>query len=331
MGFNVGNMLGGIFNSEQIFFIDNPYLLTLTELNFVQYEIEAIYKKLLFDCLSRSEGLPKIKAKKVDKQSDDYDLSAYYDSVIFGEAGNLGLVSLVAKAMREQAKVYLVYDNDVIRIADEKEKGLIENGKLKNGAACNFEDYQKTHILKFYFVLLYTAISALNTQMNVSKSIQIKISKLRDLVGVKDSSGIEKQAKKISAALKKGNSVLMDELDKIESMKLDTKPATEAMDIIISRLAAVIGMPVSYLNGVVATGLAATGQGDEMVVERGLQNMFNEVFKRVSDKLLGTNLKFKTNVWGMITERLKLLPIVESSTLYSEKEKKEFAQKAINP
>lgn len=331
MAFKVGNMLGGIFSTEQIFFIDNPYILSLSEINFVAYEVEAIYKKILFDCLSRSDGLPKKKVKKVDKQSQEEDLSAYYDSVVVGESGSKGLISLIAKAMREMKKIYLVFMDDIIRLADDKEIAQIDKGVAGKWAACDFSDYKKTEILSFYFILLYTAISALNTQMNVSKSLKIKISKLRELVGNRDSANAKKQAKEISGALKKGSSVLMDELDTIESMKLDTKPAVEAMDIIVSRLAAVVGMPVSYLNGIVATGLSTTGQGDEMVIERGIQNMFNEVFKRISDKLLSTNLTFKKNVWGMITERLKLLPIVESSTLYTDQEKKDFAQKAINP
>lgn len=331
MVFNVGNMLGNIFSTESIFFIDNPYVLSLTQETFIVNEVQSLYKKLLFDCLSRSEGLPTVKTKSANKKSTELDLSAYYDSVIVGDAGSKGLVSYLAEAMQKKTKVSLVYDTGIIREADNKEQQEIDSGKSKIGAACDFSNYIKTDILTFYFSLFYVAIGSLNSQMNISKALQIKISKLRELVGFKDAASAKKQGKAISDALKKGNSTLMDEMDKIEAMKLDTKPSGEAIDLIVSRIAGVIGMPVSYINGLISTGLTAAGQGDELVVERGLQNIFNEVFKRVSDKLLGTNLTFKKNVWGAITERLKLLPIVESSMLYDDKAKQDFAQKAINP
>lgn len=325
------NLFTGAFNTEQIFFINNPYVLTLTEVDFVKYEIEALYKKLLFDCLAHSDELPTVKTKTVNKKSTDIDLSPYYDSVIVGEAGSKGLISFLAEAMYAKNKISLVYADEIVRVPDSKEQAQIDNGKTKIGLTCDFGTYTKTDVLKFYFYLLYTGIGALNSQMNISKALQIKISKLRDLIGFKDSNAAKNQAAKISTGLKNGNSVLIDELDKIETMKLDTKPASEAIDLIVSRIAGVIGMPVSYLNGLVTTGLSAAGQGDELIIERGLQNIFNEIFKRVSDRLLGTNLTFKRNVWGLINERLKLLPVVESSTLYDDKTKKEFADKAIHP
>lgn len=317
------------FDSEVLFFIDNPYVLTLNEISFVDNELDSLYKKLLFDCLSKSDGLPGMKKKKVNDTDQGVDLSPYYDSVVVGDAGAKGLISFIAEGMRKKEKVSLVYDAGVVRAPDTKEQEAVDKGTL--GIICDFSGYLKTDILKFYFSLFYTAVSALNSQMNVSKALQIKISKLRDLIGLKDKNAAVSQARGISTALKKGSSVLIDELDTIETMKLDTKPASETIDFLISRIAGVIGMPISYLTGMVSTGLTASGQGDEQVIERGLQNIFNEVFKRISDKLLGTNLTFKKNNWGLIAERLKLLPYIESSTLYTEDEKKKFAQDAIKP
>lgn len=331
MSFNVGNLFGGAFGTEQVYFFDNPYLLALRETDYIRYEIESLYKKLLFDCLSRSEGILKAKTKSTSQAAQEIDLSPYYDSVIVGDAGSKGMVSLLANAMAEKKKISIVYADQIIRLATPDEEKLIDSGKPSKGVACDFSNYLKSDILTVYFSLLYQAIISLNSHLKITKSLQVKISKLRELVGLKDARIANDQAKKLSAGLKDGKSVLIDELDSIESMKLDTEPASKAIELITSRVAGVIGMPVSYLNGQVATGLSAAGQGDELVIERGLQNIFNEVFKRVSDKVLGTNLKFKKNVWGMIAERLKLLPIVESSALYDDAAKKEFADKAINP
>ena len=165
----------------QSYEVPNIYPLSLEYALFVESDVENIYRKILTDCVERTEGLP------------ENTEVAIWDNCLESEASK-GLVSLLAEAMTKKTDLFLVYSKavGVLRVATTQEKAAIKldyekSGKSAVGVFVSFRNYKRTDMLKIYSEMEYSILNSLNKTMNLSKAIQIKMSDMRKSVGAFDS------------------------------------------------------------------------------------------------------------------------------------------------
>lgn len=297
-------------------YIDKPFQLNLADTVFVENEITGLYEKLLMDCYSRSNDL---------KESP-----IYFDNCLASE-NNQGLISLLSDAMYKKTDLFLVLKSDVIRLADTEEKTKIaedykKTGKSSIGVYCSFKDFVKTDMLKVYYSMLFNVFDTTNTQMNISKSIQVKINKLRDLVSLSAKDSTVPQAKDLVDALKNGKGIMLDKDDEIAAIMTSLDPVKAGIELVNSKVASTIGMPLSYVNGELSAGLSSSGEGDSDMVERGLKPYFNSIWKPVVDKLMDSNITFKSDSWRTLEPMLKYITVIETSDLIEKDVKAKFVK-----
>ena len=302
--------------------LDAPFCMKFTRDHFEKIKTENLYKKILQRCYSRSEG-----AKDAEKIQSLFDSSERSGSP-------RGLISLLAKAMTDKAEIAVIYEAGVVRLADSTEKEKIkkdyeDKAKSSLGILVSFKDYCLTDLVKGYMSMIYDILSSMNTQVGLAKALQIKVAMLRSTVSVNGKDEPIAQAKAINEALIKGQSVLMDEKDKVEVLTLDSDSVKNAMTLIYSQLCAEIGMPLSFVTGELTSGMSATGEADTNQQEEGLQDFFNSIFKPSCDKLYGWNLRFVSDDWRYFSAMIGSLIVVENTSLLSDEQKKAFAERLM--
>ncbi|MDR0675556.1 MAG: DUF1073 domain-containing protein [Elusimicrobiota bacterium] len=322
MDFNVGNFVNNFVNKiisqPTDTGLENIFKLEEDKENFKKnYAIE-IYKRLLTDCYYKSVGL----AENTE--------NSFWDSYLATEA-NKGLITLLAEAMYAKTKLYLIYirNENIVRIATADEQKQIDNdiknkGKSKIGIVCSFENFYKTNLLKMYLDLIYTTISGINTGINLTQAIILKIGDLRQNISSNDRLDPISQAKKINTGMKEGKSVMLDAKDNIELPKYDVGPTEQSLKLFNSFIANLLGMPLSYVNGELTQGLSTTGESDQLAINRGLAYYFNSIFKPIVDNLMGLKIKFMIENWRKLEAVSNLLPILETSEIVSDEYKKIF-------
>lgn len=323
----------GIFNKSSEateVILKAPFQMTIQQECFANFKTEKLYEKILNRCYSRSGGA-----------EDDKKIASLFDSVEKSNAPK-GLISLLACGMTEKLEFGIIYNsNGFVRVATFGEKQKIKKAYLKNvsqsvkisadevGILVDFSRYVLTDLIKAYMAMIYDILTSMNTQVGLAKSLQIKISGLRGVVSAAGKDEPIQQAKDVNQALIKGQSVLIDQKDTIETLKLDSTSVQESINMIYGLLASDIGMPLSFVNGELATGMSATGEADSNQQEEGLQDFFNSVFKPVCDKLYNWNLQFVSDDWRWFNAMIGSLISVENSSLLSEEQKQLFADRLI--
>jgi len=302
--------------------LDAPFCIKFTASHFEKIKTENLYKKILQRCYSRSEG-----AKDAEKIQSLFDSSEKSGSP-------RGLISLLAKAMADKAEIAVIYGSGVTRLANSAEKEQIKKdyektAKSSLGILLSFKDYCLTDLVNGYMSMIYDILSTMNTQVGLAKALQIKVSMLRGTVSVNGKDEPIAQAKAINEALTKGQSVLLDEKDKVEVLALDSDSVKNAMTLIYSQLCAEIGMPLSFVTGELASGMSATGEADSNQQEEGLQDFFNSIFKPCCDKLYGWDLRFVSDDWRYFSSMIGSLIAVENSSLLSDQQKRAFADRLM--
>jgi len=270
---------------------------------FIKADLQAIFTKILTDCIERTQGIP------------DKILPTLWDNCLANEASK-GLVSLVAGAMVNKSELYLIYNSDIIRKADTAEATQIKidyqlKGESSLGIFISFQNYTKTDMLKIYSEMEYSLLNALNKNLNVSKSIQFKYSKLRESIGVNDRNDAISQAQSMATALGKGNNILMDKEDVLDFAAVNMDPTEKAMLFLDSKRAFYLGLPISYINGEQTPGIGSTGEADTKAVERGLKNYFISIIKPVLKALYGINTMFKSHDFRQIDSALEAIKTFE--------------------
>lgn len=314
----------GIFgkNSESTELLKSPFKMCIEREKFCRIKTEILYEKILNRCYSRSQGA-----------TDEDKIRSLFDSAERSEAQR-GLISLLADAMYYKKEVAIIYDSGVARVASYKEKQQIQadyekNSKSTKGILVDFRKYDLTDLVIGYMSMIYDILTSMNTQTGLAKALQIKIHGLRGTVSLAGKDQPIEQAKQINESLIQGNSVLMDEKDNVEAMKLDSTSVESAMKLVYGQLAADIGMPLSFVNGELATGMSATGEADSNQQEEGLQDFFNSIFKPCCDKLYSWNLQFITDDWRWFSAMVGNLISVENSSLLTDEQKQSFADRLI--
>ncbi len=292
------------------------YPMPVTSGDFISTEIVAIYSKILTDVLERTQGL-----------SDD-QVALMWDSCVKSSSSD-GLITRLAKAMANKQDLYLVYERalGVIRVATGSEQQQIRTDyetqtESKVGTYISFKNFDRSDMVKFYIGLEYYTVASLYKTMNLSKSIQIKISDLRGSVSVMDSAEVKAQAKKIADALGAGRDVLMDAKDEIENAVPDLTAVKESMGFLLDKLAFYLGLPDSYITGEQTTGIGSTGENDMRAVERGLKNYFFSIIKPTLQALFdGVKLSYKSQDFRQIENAsniLKTFALIDDTLISSD-------------
>lgn len=303
-----------------------PFKLRMRETNFVQTETKELFKNLLIECYNKSTGLS-------EKQS----LAMWDNFDRFNDKTTAGFVGMIAEAMTNKTTAYIVYDKatGVIRKATSEEQSQIRSDyqtKTKSdiGIMANFTRYDKADVIKLYYALLYNVVDGLNTSINVTKAVKYMASLLREKTNKDSSEDIIKQAKAIVENLKNGNPVLIDSEDKLESGTVDVKPVESAVDFICGRIAGELRVSLSYVNGKMTSGISSTGEADEQANERGIEIIFNSIYKPLIDSIFNVNVQFQSDNYHRLSAYSKILPIIESSDIIDEEQKAEFIKEMFN-
>jgi hypothetical protein len=314
--------LGNVSVSDEI-----PMLfpLGITERDFVLIDVVEIYSKILTDVLERTDGL-----------SDEYQVSLF-DNCVKSENCH-GLITMLARAMTHKRELFLVYDRAVklLREARPEEKSQIEadykaQGTSTVGAYISFQNYFRTDMIWLYSSLEYCTVSALNKSLNLSKAIQIKISDLRKSVALSDAAEAKNQAISIAKGLSKGKDVYMDKDDVVETAIPDLTAVKASMEFLNAKRSFYLGMPASYINGILNSGLGDSGQADSKAIERGLKNYFFSIIKPVLATVFDVQTQFKEDDFGQILNSLEAMKTfsITDGELVSEDNKRKILNKML--
>ncbi len=287
--------------------VDLPVIfpLSLGEKDFVSCDVLNIYKKILTDVAERSDGL-----------SEDHE-QLLWDNCLASESSR-GLITLLSWAMLEKCDLFLVVDTatGVLRRATDTEAAQIQadyKSKAESavGVFVSFRLYTRTDMIRIYSALEYTTVAALNKAMNLSKSIQFKVSDLRASTALSDKAEAKAQGKAIATGLSKGLDVMLDAKDIIETATPDLSATNAAIEFLSEKRAFYLGLPCSYITGELNSGLGDTGQADAKAIERGLKAYYVSIFKPVCEALFKSKLTFKSDDFMQIATSIEVLKTFE--------------------
>lgn len=302
--------------------LQSPFSIKIENKEFCKLKTSLLFKKILEGAYSRSEGA-----------NDQEKINSIFDSYENSNSPK-GLISLVVGAMVDKKQVGLIYKTGVIRIATYDELIKIENdykqsNKSSNGVLINFKNFYLSDLIQNYVSILHDILTSMNTQVGLSKALLIKINALRGTVALNGKDEPIQQAKNMNEALKKGESVLLDKNDSVESIAINSSAIKEAITLINSLIATDLGVSLSFVNGELTSGMSATGEADVNTDEYGFQNFFNTIFKPICDRLYGWDLQFITDDWRWFSAMADKLIIIENSSILSNEQKQAFANRLI--
>lgn len=293
---------------------------------FVDADLRATYSKILTDTLERTYGLPKEFTPLL------------FDNCV-QNATQYGLISLLVNAMVDQSNLFLVYVKSVniLRKATAEEEQQIRKDYEKQssssvGVYISFQNYRRTSMLKTYSELEYLILSSLHKTVNISKAVQIKISRLRESVSLADSGIAEAQARSIATALGAGQDVYLDAGDEITNATPDVSPTEKAISFLDAKRAYYLDLPLSYISGLQTSGIGATGEADMRAIERGLKQYFFSIIHPVLYALFGVDSEFKTQDFRQIESALETIKSFElvSDTYLSQTSKREIVARMFD-
>lgn len=319
MELNFSKFFGTNTQQQTDFQLDIRFPWDLAQKDFTEWFCKNLYRKVLLDCYARAADFPQKKE------------SVLWDSVVNTQSAR-GLVSILAEGMTDtEHEVYLLYVNNTVRpaLTEEERQAILNDLTGDHGIILSFKDFYQTKILKQLAALLFCALKNANTGLHLSQSVILKISGLRENISVLNSQGPTAQAKALVQALTQdGKGAMLDSGDLIETPPFDPEPMEKTLDVIFGLISLSTGLPRSYVDGLVNSGLSDTGEADSLAVERALSFYFNSIFKPVCDKLLKCNLVYKRSSWRKFAEVANLLPVLEATdmvpTEYKEKLIKEL-------
>ncbi len=284
---------------------------------FIKSDILNTYSKILTDVAERSHGLSETQEPLL------------WDSCVQTKT-NEGLITLLAEAMTHKRDLFLVYSKSVgvIRKATADEERQIKadyekTGESPLGVFISFKGYRRTEMLQIYSSFEYCVLASLNKTLNVAKSVQFKISDLRQSVSLADAGIAKEQAKSIAEAMRNGNDVLLDAKDAVTTATPDMSATEKAMQFLAAKKAFILGLPLSYVEGEQTPGIGSTGEADMRAVERGLRQYFVSIIQPVFKVVFGVECEFKSQDFRQMTTALETLKAFElTSDDYLSKESK---------
>jgi hypothetical protein len=291
----------------------------ITQTDFVKNDVVTIYSKILTDVLERTQGIPEEKVPLL------------WDNCLKSSLGQ-GLVTMLAGAMAEKKDLFLVFDKatDVLRPATQTEQQQIEadyksKASSSVGIFVSFTSYRRSDMVAFYLTLQYCTIASLYKSMNVSKSLQFKISDLRKSVSLVEADGAKAQAKRMADAMAAGRDILMDAKDELASAVPELEATNQAVKLVIQKLSFYLGLPDAYLTGEQTGGIGASGEQDMRAVERGLKSYFFSIVKPVLEALFTIKVSYKSQDFRQILsgmDALKTFSLTDDALVSSENKRK---------
>jgi hypothetical protein len=221
---------------------------------------------------------------------------------------------MLAKAMTDKKDLMLVYDKSIqiIREATQEEKRQIEEdyktkAESSAGVFISFKNFTRADMIKLYSALEYCTIAALNKQVNLASAIQFKMFEMRKSTALNNKAQVEAQALALATALAAGKNVSMDKEDDVLTADPNLEPVKGAIEFLNQKRAFYLGMPASYINGELSSGLNNDGSSDTKAVERGLKNYFVSIIKPVMKAIFGIEVTYKSQDFRMIEKGLNAL------------------------
>lgn len=280
--------------------VNSVFPLSLACPSFIKTDIVTTYKKILTDTCERTSGIP----KKLQKH--------LYDSCLQSD-NSFGLITYLANAMYSKSELYLVFKNDVLRVATADEKELIKKdydtrSESSVGVYVSFRNFDASDMVKIYSTLEYCVLGSMHKSLNLSNAIQFKMNDMRQSTALNDASLIVEQATEIAKALGLGKDIIIDKNDEIATAMVDTAPSEKASTFLMSKKAFYLSMPLSYIDGIQTVGMGSTGEQDMKAVERGLRQYFVSIIEPVVGAIFNLkSLKFDTQDFRQITSALEIL------------------------
>jgi hypothetical protein len=268
---------------------------------FIKTDLIATYLKILTDCAERTHGLSDEQGKLL------------WDSCVQSDSAD-GIITMLAEAMLAKAKLFLVYSPSVkvVRRATATEASQIaadyeKAGFSKIGVFVSFEKFRLTDVLKIYSALEYCILSSLHKTVNIAKAVQLKMSELRSSVALADADVAADQARSIADALRKGDDILIDAKDSVETSTPDTAPTEKAIGFLDAKRAFYLRLPLAYISGLQTGGLGSTGEADARAVERGLASYFVSILRPVLEALFGVKLEYRSQDFRQIESAMNAM------------------------
>jgi len=300
--------------------------------DFVAIDVQTIFARILTDVFERTDGLS-------DEQS-----ALLWDNCLGSETPD-GLVTLLAKAMRDKSDLFIVYFKTlkVIRKADGTEQTAIRDGYKKKaepvklddggvGVFVSFKSLTKADMIKFYSGLEYCGVGGVWKQANVAKALQMKFKGMRGNVSVSDSAPVLEQAKKLATGLGAGQDIAIDGEDTVETGKPDLTASKAILELVAQKQSLYLGLPASYIYGALSgSALSDSGKADTKAIERGLRGYFFSIVKPISEGIFSAKVTFKSNDFEMIDSALEVLKTfdITSSDHLSDENKTEIVNKVF--
>jgi len=311
--------------SENFASLPALYELGITCEFFVKNDVTHLYKKILTDVIRRTWGL------------GPDEMRSMWDNCLKSNA-NKGLVSLLAESMFMKSDLFLVYQMGVIRKATPEERTQIEADYKKQaqssvGIYISFTDYTLTDMLRTYSHMEYSVLGSLNKKMNVSNAIQFKMSEMRGSTGATDKEQIKAQAKSMCDALAEGKNILMDGADEVATATVEMETTKESILFLDGKRSFMTGMPLSYINGQLTTGIGSTGQADAKAIDRGLEYYFISIIQPVCKALFNKEVQYKvedTSNLASALEAIKTFELLQGTDILSVDEQKAIVRKLFN-
>lgn len=296
-----------LFNKEPSTELPEIFPVPISERDFVSIDIQAIYSRILTDVFERTDGIK------------EEQIPLLWDNCLGSETQD-GLVSLLAKSMRDKSELFIVYFEDlkVIRKADSTEQAKIKEGykskaepvRLDTGGVgiyVTFKSLTKTDMLKFYSALEYCGLGGVWKQGNIAKALQMKFKGMRGNVSLADSGDVKEQASALAKGLGQGRDIAIDAEDIIDTAKPDLTASNAMLQLVANKRSLYLGLPASYILGEQSTGLSDSGKADTKAVERGLRAYYFSIVKPVSEGIFGIKTSFKSNDFEMLDSALEVL------------------------
>lgn len=296
-----------LFSNEPSAELPEIFPVPIKEQDFVSIDVQAIYTRILTDVFERTDGL------------SDEEQQLLWDNCLGSEVPD-GLVTLLAKAMRDKSELFIVYFKNlkVIRKADGTEQTAIRDGYKKKaepvpvddggvGIFVSFRGMTKTDMIKFYSALEYCGIGGVWKQGNISKALQMKFKGMRGNISVSDSDNPKNQATALAKGLGSGKDIAIDGDDSVETAKPDLTASQSMLELVAQKRSFYLGLPASYILGEQTKGLSDTGKADAKAVERGLRAYFFSIVKPVAEGIFGGKVTFKSNDFEMLDSALEVL------------------------
>ncbi len=305
------------WTSKQLVNAELPevFPMPIPQSEFLSIDVVTIFSKILTDVLERVHGM------------NDDQTALMWDNCV-KSAKSDGLITMLAKAMTDQADLYLVYEKGigVIREATSDERTTIQadyakSAKSSTGVYVSFRNYRRSEMVRLYSALEYYTVAALNKNLNISAAVQMKFSDLRASVSLIEAGTASAQGQIIATALLNQKPVMMDAKDSVETAAPDLSATEKSISFIGAKLAFYLGMPASYITGEQTGGIGSTGENDMRAVERGLKNYYFSILKPTIEEIFGVKLSYKSQDFRNLTlglEVLKTFALVDEEFLSKE-------------